>query len=74
MSDIIDDELGFQSLFRELGVEIERSKIMEWLNSDANDKGVQIYTDSEICDLVLVQKTALNPQNEITNPPMKKFL
>ena len=44
----IDDELGFQSLFRELAVDIERDKVMEWLNSNGNDKGVQIYTDSEI--------------------------
>ena len=48
----IDDELSFQSLFKELSVNIESAKIMEWLNSDANDKGVQMYTDSEICDLV----------------------
>ena len=48
----IDDELSFQSLFKELSVNIESDKIMEWLNSDANDKGVQMYTDSEICDLV----------------------
>ena len=48
----IDDELGFQNLFKAVGVEIELDKIMEWLNSDANDKGVQIYTDSEICELV----------------------
>lgn len=48
----IDDELGFRSLFKAVGVEIELDKIMEWLNSDANDKGVQIYTDSEICELV----------------------
>ena len=44
------DELGFQSLFKELSVNIESDKITEWLNSDANDKGVQMYTDSEICD------------------------
>ena len=40
------------SLFKAVGVEIELDKIMEWLNSDANDKRVQIYTDSDICELV----------------------
>lgn len=67
----IDDELGFQSLFKAVGVEIEIDKLTEWLNSDANDRGVQIYTDSEICEC-LAQKTALNTQ--MTNPLMKKFL
>ena len=40
----IDDELGFQSLFKAIGVEIELDKIMEWLNSDANDKGLRYTT------------------------------
>lgn len=42
----------FETLFSELGVEIESDEINEWLTSDANDGGVHIYTDTEICELV----------------------
>ena len=42
----------FETLFNELGVEIESDKINEWLDSDINDSGVHIYSDAEICELV----------------------
>lgn len=60
----IDDELSFQTLFKELGVEIEPDKITEWLNSDANDKGVQIYTDSEICEIVSRSKDSVESTDD----------
>ena len=42
----------FQSMFEELGCDLNQQEVAEWLSSDANDSGVQVYTDSEICDLV----------------------
>ena len=42
----------FETLFNELGVEIESDKIDEWLDSDINDSGVHMYSDAEICELV----------------------
>lgn len=49
------DELGvlcFKSLFQELGLTAESEEITTWLESDVNDPGVQMLTDSEICDFV----------------------
>ena len=31
--------------------------ISEWLDTDKNDPGVQIFTDEELCDLVNTDKT-----------------
>lgn len=39
-------------MFEEIGYALNQQELAEWLSSDANDSGVQIYTDSEICDLV----------------------
>lgn len=40
------------SLFQELGLTVERDEITTWLTSDLYDPGVQMLTDTEICDLV----------------------
>lgn len=45
-------ELCFKSLFQELELTVESDEITIWLESDVNDPGVQMLTDSEICDLV----------------------
>ena len=42
----------FELLFAQLGVEMSPEDVVDWLESDSNDEGVQIYTDTEICDLV----------------------
>jgi hypothetical protein len=36
----------FQMLFQEFGYDIEGEKIIEWLESDASDSGVQVYTEA----------------------------
>ena len=43
----------FQSMFQELGYVLTPQEVAKWLDSDANDPGIQLYTDSEICDLVM---------------------
>ena len=42
-------------MFQELGYALTTQEVVEWLDNDANDPGVQLYTDtcSEICDLVM---------------------
>ena len=42
----------FQTLFSSLGCNLEEEKIFEWLDSDKNDPGVQMFTDDEICEFV----------------------
>ena len=39
-------------MFHQLGFDLSQGEVAEWLDSDASDSGVQIYTDTEICDLV----------------------
>ena len=43
---------SFGSLFHELGFNLQADVISEWLDNDANDSGVQIFTDVEICECV----------------------
>ena len=43
---------SFLLLFRELGIQIQADEIEDWLNSDAHDSGVQIFSDDEICEFV----------------------
>ena len=45
-----DSVLSFKTLFQELGLMIECDEITTWLASDVNDSGVQMLTDTEICD------------------------
>lgn len=45
--------LEFQELFKEIGYDMDANELVEWLQSDANDSGVQVYTDNEICELVI---------------------
>lgn len=42
----------FQSMFAELGFDLSQQEIVEWVDSDASDSGVQVYDDDEICDMV----------------------
>ena len=52
---VIDDDVqvqDFQSMFRELCIEIELSDVVSWLDSDIGNSGVQIHTDNETCELV----------------------
>ena len=51
-------------LFRELGVEIEPSDIVSWLDSDVDESGVQMYTDDEICELVSQSSDEIEPEVE----------
>ena len=39
-------------MFQEIGFTLNQQELADWLYNDANDPGVQIYTDGEICDLV----------------------
>ena len=39
-------------MFDELGYDMDDSGITEWLESDCGLSGNQVFTDSEICDLV----------------------
>lgn len=40
-------------MFTQMGFHLEKEEISTWLDSDRNDCGVQIFTDDDICDLVL---------------------
>lgn len=42
----------FQDLFEELGVNLDADGISAWLDCDSNICGVQVFSDTEICDLV----------------------
>ena len=42
----------FQDMLKEIGFDTDTDTIAEWLSSDAADPGVQLFTDSEICELV----------------------
>ena len=53
----------FQMLFQELGVEMESDEITSWLDSDVEDPGVQIYTDTEICEIVSQASDEVEPVN-----------
>ena len=58
----------FKNLFHELGFSLEAEEIIAWLKSDANDSGVQILTDSEICDYVSKSpETHVNSEEEPEN-------
>ena len=62
----IDDDVqveDFQSMFRELCIEIEPSDIVSWLDSDIGNSGVQIYTDDEICELVSRSTDDIEPED-----------
>ena len=51
----VSEELGiecFQSMYEELGFDVDTNDIIEWLDSDRNDSGVQTFTDAEICEIV----------------------
>ena len=53
-----DSAAEFQSLFEELGFELNDEEISEWLDSDSSNTGVQIYSDAEICDMVTAKTSA----------------
>ena len=62
----VDDDVqveDFQTMFRELGIEIDPSDIVSWLDSDIGNSGVQIYTDNEICELVSRSKDEIEPED-----------
>ena len=42
----------FQDMLKEIGFDTDTDTIAEWLSSDSADPGVQLFTDSEICELV----------------------
>ena len=44
--------LHFQDMFKEVGFDMDADTIIEWLGSDSMEPGVQVFTDSEICELV----------------------
>ena len=43
---------AFQDRFKEIGFIMDADTIIKWLSSDFMDPGVQVFTDSEICELV----------------------
>ena len=50
-----NDELEvsmFQDMFKEIGFDLDADTIVEWLSSDSMDPGVQVFSESEICELV----------------------
>ena len=57
-----DGVLSFKTLFQELGLMVECDEITTWLASDVNDPGVQMLTDTEICDLVSKSCDGSEPQ------------
>ena len=72
----IDDDVqveDFQTMFRELGIEIDPTDIVSWLDSDIGNSGVQIYTDDEICELVSRSQDDNEPEDgvEKTGKKMK---
>ena len=42
----------FQDMLKEIGHDADADTIAKWLSSDSADPGVQLFTDSEICELV----------------------
>ena len=52
-SAVCDYVSDFQYIFGELGMNLDAGNITDWLECDLNDSGVQVYSDQEICDLVL---------------------
>ena len=57
--------IQFQGMFQELGHALTQQEVAEWLDQDANDPGVQLYTDSEICDLVSSRGDDMHTDNEV---------
>ena len=54
---------SIMTMFRELGIEIDPSDIVSWLDSDIGNSGVQIYTGDEICELVSRSKDEIEPED-----------
>ncbi len=65
----------FQEMFAELRLNLEDEEIASWLESDFNDPGVQILSDTEICDLVNNEETSLtdSEDEEQNEEPEDKF-
>lgn len=42
----------FRDMFEQIGYNLEDGDIYSWLESDYNEPGVQVFSDTEICDLV----------------------
>lgn len=62
--------------FQQLGLTVESDEITTWLASDVNDPGIQMLTDSEICDLVSkssdgseLQPDSDEEQGDLDEPP-----
>ncbi len=49
----LPSEQEFQGVLKEIGYQLSETEIKTWLDSDLNDPGIQILTDSQICDSVL---------------------
>ena len=59
-----DSEPGltsFQTMFKELGSDMDEDQIFKWLEYDSNDCGVQTLTDAEICELVSSEAPSQDP-------------
>ena len=59
-------------MFDEMRFSLDQQEVAEWLNSDINDPGVQIYTDSEICDMVTDEKGEIDSEDEEIEEGLKK--
>ena len=53
----------FHCLFEELRMKIECNEIVQWLENDTNDSGIQLYSDAEICDIVS-RSVEIHPEEE----------
>ena len=42
----------FKEVFQQVGYEVNDEEVHEWLTCDMDDQGVQMLTDSEICQLI----------------------
>ena len=54
----------FKGVFQQVGYEIDDEEVYEWLTCDVDDQGVQMLTDSEICQLVSDSKDDDSDNNE----------
>ena len=48
--------LNSRKVFQQVGYEVNDEEVHEWLTCDIDDQGVQMLTDSEICQLISESK------------------
>ncbi len=61
--------LEFQSMFSELGFDLNQQEIVEWIDSDVNDSGVQIllYETLDISLKIFILQLSLIIYSNVSN-------